>query len=158
MSVGVEVDARALMLDGALEYGDVRFNHMDVKALENDQRHQRAFIKAISSKKEWAEVAEAIFDLEAWADWWISGADGMSPSFGALAGAAAFHVEPGISEVGTMLEAAALLREGWRPQKRKPPKIGSRRRAEAWAFTGLPASRALRLLRRRFETPIAQLR
>jgi hypothetical protein len=119
VSVGVEVDALALMLDGAVNEWCHRFGRINLEFLIERRRYNNPppQLERAAAMPEWTEVAEAILELEAWADY----NDGCAldrPSFGPLAVAADRHVRPAGSTVDSMLEAAALLRDGWRPRKR----------------------------------------
>ena len=121
MSVGVEVDALALMLDGHVEDG-WRASTGWVRELERRGVESDLFVLA-NETQQWADVAEAILQLEALADWIPT--EGRIPTAGwsPLADNAAKHV--GFFDVGDdadtmLLEAAALLRDGWRPKGWKP--------------------------------------
>lgn len=120
MSVGVEVDALALMLDGA--NGDLyRFSRVSVEVLEwgaSASGNKPGMARAVAHP-EWAEVAEAILQLEAWADWFDSDHGSDRPmARGDLALQARAAVGWMSHPQFEYLEAAALLRDGWRPRKR----------------------------------------
>lgn len=114
MSVGAEVDALALMMDGAVvPIG--RYTYKNVYWLEmlgtESALHYRS--------REWPDVAEAILELEAWADWWHIGDNDDRPflsgyKLSSLAAKAHRHASRYASDE-ILLEAAALLRDGWRP-------------------------------------------
>lgn len=106
------VDPLALMLDGAdiLGEGD-RFDRTNVAILEESPT-VAAMAYVSKEKPGTAEVAEAIFELEAWADY-----QGYRPGVGIseLASLALLSViELPFPE--RYLEAAARLRDGWRPK------------------------------------------
>lgn len=116
--VGVEVDPLALMLDGAaVSRGGFRFNSENVECLEEGGPSLMATSLKLA---QWAEVTEAILELEAWADWMLN--DDSLPSapkeLSSLAADALSH-SSARNKRGTvlcLLEAAALLRDGWRPR------------------------------------------
>lgn len=122
MSVGVEVDALALMLDGA---SNPRLCIANVNELERPPPYgQRPLMERYVDQHEWAEVAEAIMELEGMADWLTRDEEeDEAPDFGSLADAAlrqsmrTLRARRGrwVAHDIEHLEAAALLRDGWRP-------------------------------------------
>ena len=122
MSVGVEVDALALMLDGA-SIGVIRFGDVNVRSLVVGGTHgvggKEALMTSYAAAPEWAEVAEAILQLEAWADWFDSDHGSDRPmARGDLALQARAAVGWMSHPQFEYLEAAARLRDGWRPGRR----------------------------------------
>lgn len=124
MSVGVEVDALALMLDGVLD-GCTRFDRWNVGFLERPLTQRGQKIPGAMTRNllqpGMSEVAEAILELEAWADWNpLKNPDGAPEAMGHLADAAASRAGvygcEGSKEDDALREAAALLRDGWRPR------------------------------------------
>lgn len=120
MSVGVEVDALALMLDGVNDDG-WRFNEVNIKSLERDSVYggQVPLLERTVAQSQWAEIADAILELEAWADWWHTSDNDDRPflsgyKLSSLAAKAHRHASRYASDE-ILLEAAALLRDGWRP-------------------------------------------
>ena len=121
MSVGVKVDALALMLDGA-GAGVFRFAHGNVRVLESGADGNfgstTPAMEQYAARPEWAEVAEAILELEAWADWYDSDHGASCPM---ACGDLACQAEAAVGWMAhpqfEYLEAAALLRDGWRPRK-----------------------------------------
>lgn len=129
MSVGVEVDALALMLDGCMTMEDIRFNGYNIETLERRQSlsGREPAMSLVVTRPGWADVAEAILDLEAWADWRpleVSHPKDDQPPMNALAYAAQDEAEsrnPHLEWFDEVyLEAAALLRDGWRPEGWRP--------------------------------------
>lgn len=139
---GIEVDALALMLDGvtaptAADPG-WRFGQMNVSALEIDADMGLSGDMTSSMRKVLPPppeglglepVAQAILELEAWADWCLvrHGQWGSEPPLGDLAARATCRVvsvkrdlDLPSDDLAYMhhqsLEAAALLRDGWRPE------------------------------------------
>jgi hypothetical protein len=114
VSVGVEVDALALMLDGVRGYyrrGEAVF--------WLEKFGGASMLGTLLARPGMADVAEAILELEAWADWISSDADdSYCPEtlgeLGRAARAACKHIPRRPSIV--FLEAAARLRDGWRPE------------------------------------------
>lgn len=118
MSVGVEVDALALMLDGHVEDG-WRASTGWVRELERRSVESDLFVLA-NETQQWVEVAEAILQLEALADWRPIEGGLSTAGWSLLADDAAKHAgffDVGDADADTMLlEAAARLRDGWRPK------------------------------------------
>jgi hypothetical protein len=118
VSVGVEVDALALMLDGAIGVAG-RFDRRSVSNLE---------VRGEMSSMAWrlrlpgmAAVAEAIFELEGLADCWDADEascidDNVFPPWTALSFLAALRADSHMTTSISLREAAALLRDGWRPR------------------------------------------
>lgn len=114
----VEVDALALMLDGHVD-GGWRASAGWVHELERRSVESGLFMHVDG---EWAEVAEAILELEAWADSLLHDEPSAPMLMGQLAMDAWTKVKRVTDEVPRLLEASALLRDGWRP--------GAKRRAK----------------------------
>lgn len=120
------VDPLALMLDGVETNPEVaggwfRFDEDNVDALARYKEHSK--LATYLRKPGIEEVAQAIFELEAWADW--------QPIEGKLSGPpmplgdmAYVMLKGSMESLGRRapcqtidyLEAAARLRDGWRPQ------------------------------------------
>jgi hypothetical protein len=121
--MGVEVDALALMTDGLLCWPKVdgdgrqpplrRLGAREIRALEEDPAGEAARVLMVH-----AAVAEAILELEANADAWLTG--GACVENAPLAvkawGRAPANVASRELIATRYLEAAALLRDGWRPR------------------------------------------
>ena len=121
-TIGIEVDALALMLDGAvfdLKTG-YKFTSFNYQALVKWSGMEIATSMEVKlNDPEWREVAEAILELEGLADW-VPDEDECLMRGGfplsTLAFASLNLVEHDtISLDESLLEAAARLREGWRP-------------------------------------------
>lgn len=113
------VDPLALMLDGAALWPnepDARFGSSNVANLEVPS--VGSAMRFQTEKPEVAEVAQAIFELEANADAWLHGGVLVKNGDLALRAWDAAPVNPASADgIATRyLEAAARLRDGWRPQ------------------------------------------
>ena len=118
VSIAVEVDALALMMDGT----PTLLGRAGQRQVENRSHHGGSCILQRKAERS-PDVAEAILELEGYADiWpgdeWLPG----GPPLAALANAVLHAVRNRSIETGQLiwgrpqlLEAAALLRDGWRP-------------------------------------------
>lgn len=113
----VEVDALALMLDGTTLWSNRnRFGRTNVTVLEESPT-SAAMTYVLKEESGIAEVAEAILELEAWADWYASRPlNPWPPIYLGEFALLAYADTPGSGEVYRCLEAAARLRDGWRPK------------------------------------------
>jgi hypothetical protein len=111
---GTRVDALALMLDGHVTR-DGRFDRTNVACLEKGGHCDLMYYSKFAP-----DVAQAIGELEALADWSPSaGPRDLEIELEPLA-RAAFEAAGGLdmrsNQIDTcLLEAAAILRDGWRP-------------------------------------------
>lgn len=110
----INVDALALMFDGHTTYGG-RFDRTNVSCLE---KGGMCDLFAYASRE--PELAEAILELEGLADWRpLEG--GLTPSLTSELGILALdkvgHLSDRFTDISeALLEAAAILRDGWRPK------------------------------------------
>lgn len=124
--IGVEVDELALMLDGVMGE-DFRFGRVSVEVLERGTSasgNRPGMMRAVAHP-EWAKVAQAILELEACADWRVRESQPPFTDLSRLAIDVCEEVPwpPGfgercdglLSSDERFLEAAARLRDGWRP-------------------------------------------
>lgn len=118
----IEVDALALMLDGHCDAEGWRVSTGWVRELERNGEESGLAIRR--DMKAYREVAQAIFELESLADWRPFErpfeCNGWPFILGDLAESALRHVgfyscDEGATDA-TILEAAACLRDGWRPR------------------------------------------
>ncbi|MGL4442446.1 MAG: hypothetical protein ACRCU1_02395 [Alsobacter sp.] len=124
MSVGVEVDALALMLDGVVI--DAMGESLRVGgAFSVDQLQREPSLSAMAQLSTWldlADVAEAILELEGSADAWLGKSTCLPCSrLAQMAWKQAAKRDRGTGldarKIGRRyLEAAAILRDGWRPK------------------------------------------
>lgn len=129
----IEVDADAdgdftlaLMLDGVVG-PNVRFNQANIWCLANLRRWENsAMATEVRNNEASREKAQAILELEGHADWWLN-EDPLAPQpeqFSDLATSVLVEVTfespaerpvPAQVMAEQHLEAAARLRDGWRP-------------------------------------------
>lgn len=124
MNVGAEVDALALMLDGMWDrHGWSRFGAVNIEAMHVRRMYngKPPTMEIYLEDPTYAEVAEAILELEANAEAWIAG--GATIGNGDLARKAWDRAPRSTISSDSIamryLESAAILRDGWRPLRKR---------------------------------------
>lgn len=116
------VDPLALMLEGTTALSSIRFDKDNVRVLEMAPASS-SMTWVLAKSEEAREVAQAVFELEAWADWQPATSTWGGPptllgdlAYVALKGSMESLGRRAPCQTIDYLEAAARLRDGWRPQ------------------------------------------